>query len=246
MQRPLFLGPFHPQNILADLISDLGGLSGVSFFIFLLALIGLTITWKRKKFNLAYLFLPLLIPVYTLSTQTIFFISIIIIFFATRGFLELLERKWALNNLKKFTIFLLILGIIFSSFTYLERVSAYEPTSANQETLAWIKFNTETDQIVYSTPENSAFIEYFAQREAFAQFSNKQKENISQQVLSSIYIQELFPLLEENEISLLYLTPKMKTNLPADQGLLFLLKNERFKLLHAHEDFEVWEFNLNE
>jgi hypothetical protein len=36
----------------------------------------------------------------------------------------------------------------------------------------------------------------------------------------------------------------MKKNLPKaeDQGLLFLLRNERFKLVHSSENSEVWLF----
>ena len=34
----------------------------------------------------------------------------------------------------------------------------------------------------------------------------------------------------------------MKEQLSEEIGLLFLLKNERFKIVHSHEDTEVWVF----
>jgi len=57
-QPEFFRGPFHVQQTLPDLISDLGGHSGMSLFLVLLAFIGVAFTWKKKNYNKWYLFLP--------------------------------------------------------------------------------------------------------------------------------------------------------------------------------------------
>ncbi len=52
-----------------------------------------------------------------------------------------------------------------------------------------------------------------------------------------------FPIFEEQKVGAVYVTPDWKEQYPADQGgLLFLLKNERFKLGYSSEGYEVWKF----
>ncbi|MBU0459328.1 MAG: hypothetical protein KKH52_00890 [Nanoarchaeota archaeon] len=241
---PLVYGPFHLQQSLADLISDFGGAAGIGFFLIILAVIGLTVTWKRKNFYLAYIFLPPLIIAYIYNTQTIFYLSILITIFAAIGFIKLLEREWLLVTLKKFTILLIILGLIFSTLTFLNRVSLNSPTADEVDVLTWINRNMPNEAIVFSSPENSYYISYFAQREPFYNLDtkNKWREEQTKQIFEAAYIQDLFPLLEKNKISLIYLTPKMKAQLSEEHGLLFLLQNERFKLFYSSEGTEVWVF----
>jgi len=243
LKTPLVYGPFHLQQHLPDLISDFGG-SGIGFFLLLLAIVGLTVTWKRKNFSLAYLFLPLLVITYLYSTQVILYLAILTTIFATVGFIKLLERDWILTTLKRFTLLIIILGLLFSTLAFLNRISTQSPTSSEQEVLSWIHHNTPPEAVVFSSPENSYYISYFAQREPFYKLhtQNKWKKEQTKQIFAAAYIQDLFPLLEKNKISLLYLTPQMKTQLGEEQGLLFLLKNERFKLFYSSEGTEVWVF----
>lgn len=246
---PVLIGPFHPQKIFPDLISDLGGLSGISIFMFILAVIGLVVTWKKKEFHITYLLLPIIILAYLFNTQTIFYLSILMVFFATVGFLKLFERHWSLVLLKKLTFFLLLLGIVFSTLTYIERMSEYLPLNADQEALTWIKENTPKETTILSYPENAYFIKYFSARTPFSQFYSDNKGSssginldLNRQIFSSVYIQELFPLLEENNVSIVYINQDMKAVLPKEQGFLFLLKNEKFKLIHSYQHSEVWAF----
>ena len=68
---------------------------------------------------------------------------------------------------------------------------------------------------------------------------------MTQNISTALYIQDLFPLLEQEYITYIYLTPAMKRQLPPEQGLRFLLKNERFKLVYSSEDTEIWFFRQN-
>ena len=60
--------------------------------------------------------------------------------------------------------------------------------------------------------------------------------------MNSTYTATTFPLLNEHLIQIVYITPQMKKAYPPEQGLLFLLKNERFKILYESEGYEVWSF----
>ncbi len=236
---PLVSGPSYQQNPLSDLLSDLGAVQGLSFFILLLFFIGLATAWKTEKYFKVYLLLPVIITEYIINTNLIFLFSLLIIFFAAIGFTNLFERKWSLETLKTFSVLLLLLGILFSTIAYSERLSSFDPSGADVEALTWIKENTPPESIVLSSPENGYFIQYFGQRQPLKTSTN----SLTTTMFNSSYISELFPLLEANNVSIIYITPKMKQSLPTDQGFIFLLKNERFKLLHSRENNEVWLFS---
>ena len=82
------------------------------------------------------------------------------------------------------------------------------------------------------------------QRKPFYSFSEKNpaKYALSQEILSSIYIQDLFPILEDQGINIIYINKNLRDRLPQDRGFLFLLKNERFKLVYSNEEAQVWSF----
>ena len=110
--------------------------------------------------------------------------------------------------------------------------------------LIWIKEYTNDEDVIFSNPEYGPYITYFTQRSPFYSLpdNNAQKAGDAATILNSTYIKDTFPILEENSVSIIYITPKMKESLPEDQGLLFLFKNEKFKLLLQREGYEIWEF----
>ncbi len=240
---PYIYGPYHAQQLLPDLISDLGRVSGISFFLIILAFIGLAVTWKSKYYQ-AYLFLPIIILAYFFNTQALFFLSLLAIFFASVGFIKLFDQKWTLLIIKQFTLLLLLLGIIFSILTYFNSLPTDPPSKQTQNALLWIEDHIDEDVIVFSLPEESYYLSYFAQREPFFKphTHNQLKANLTYSILYSNYIQEVFPILEQNGITMLYISPEMRLQLGTEQGLLFLLQNERFKMVYSTEQTEVWKF----
>lgn len=244
LNRPFLQGPFHLQAIIPDLISDLGGISGVSLFTLLLAVMGITLAWKQKQVKIIYLLLIPLIIAYTVNTTTILPLAVLMALFAAAAFLALLERTWMLENLKRFTILITVLGILFSSLTFGGRIVYKTPLNTDQNALQWIQFNPLAESVVFSTPENSYYINYFAKKDAvnYPHLKSSAQSNLTTAILKAPYITDLFPLLEQNNITVIYITPKIREQLPRDQGLLFLLKNERFKMVYSYEGSEVWTF----
>jgi len=242
LKIPFILGPFNFQMKIASLISDFGSVSGIKIFTLALALIGLTTTWKKKNFYIFYLFLPLALGAYLLNSQAIFHLSLLTSFFAATGIIKLFQRDWNLISLKKFTFLLLVLGLLFSTITYLDRVKENGPTAGDIESLYWVQQNIPQEGKVLSLPENTFIINYFSGRETLFKQKDSSSLDLTYKALASLYITELFPILEEHNISIIYVNKYMKEILPKEQGLLFLLKNERFKLVHSNEDSEVWVF----
>ncbi len=242
--QPFILGPFLAHRPAADFISDLGGASGMSFSLFLLALIGIPLTFKRKRFLFGYVFLPLLIPIYLYSSQAIFYLSLLLALFAAASFQEIVESRWILSTLKQFTLLLIVLTLLFSTITYLERITVMGPTAADATALSWIPQHKNREGVVFSTLEESYYIKYFAQREPFYLLPGdyETKERRGQEISNSTYISTTFPLLERHNVSIIYITSRMRGDLPEDQGLLFVLKNDRFKMIYSYEGYEVWVF----
>ena len=244
LKLPFILGPFHIQKIVPDLISDFGGVSGMGLFAFLLAFISIIVSGKKKSFLLSLPLTMLFIAAFLLNTNTVLFVSIPIICYAAAGLKSLYEQRWMLPSLKKATLFLLILGISFSAVAYLDRLSDYSPSATDQAVLSEIK-SAQKNGAILSAPENSYYIQYFTGEKTvfnLHQGEYRKEQELAQKIFMTTYIEDLFPLLEDNNVSLIYLNPEMKENLPSDQGLVFLLQNERFKLLKASQNTEVWSF----
>ena len=244
LKSPFFLGPFTIQHKAADMISDLGSYSGVGVFVMLLAIVGIVTCWQKKNILLMLPALAIFIAAYLFNTYTLFFLSLLIIVLAAAGFVDLVEQNWKLPFLRNAVLLLLLLGISFSSVSYLDRLSEYSPTATDQKTLEWIQRNTPEDAVILSAPENSYYISYFAQRKpVFSLHQHYQQDyQLANDIFTAFYIDELFPLLEQNKVSIIYVSEEMKQALPPGQEFLFLLQNERFKLLYFTEEAEVWSF----
>ncbi|MBR9683471.1 hypothetical protein GOV03_02935 [Candidatus Woesearchaeota archaeon] len=246
LNKTFLLGPYRAQNIFIDLFSDLGGLFGFSMFIILLAITGLLITWKRKKFFLAYIVLPILLAFSIYQTSLLIYLNFFVIFLASFGFIHFLNKKWKIEIIKNIFLFLLILGILFSTLTSLIHLSELPPTSTLERNFVKINEKVAPNQTIFSHPQDSYLIEYFAKRPAFIHYHDtdfKIKKDLTDQIFESTYIKETFPLLEQTNISYIYLPPETKADLPPDRGLLFLLQNERFKRIYKRNDIELWKFD---
>lgn len=240
---PLALGPFHAEHVALDLVSDLGGLSGIGFILLLLTLIGVGILWRKKEFRVVYLLLFSTILMYLYSTETVLFLATTVVFLAVCGLIALFEQSWNLPTLKRFTFLLILLSVLFSALTYLNRIADLPPAAGDTQALLWMKENTPAEAVVFSAVENGYFIPYFAQREPFQEFHNQAATTgLAGTIMNSTYITTTFPLLEKHNIAYFYITPAMKKQFSADQGLLFLFSNERFKLVYSSQGYEVWEF----
>ena len=238
LDTPIIYDFLLPQQTLTDLITDFGGVSGISFFVIILAFIGFATTWKKKNFMNSYIFLPIVIIAFILNTQTIIYLNITLTFFATVGLIQLFDKRWNLITLKKFTLLLVILGILFSTLVFINRIPSYSPTEEALLTFQWVQENTPETAIFFSLPQESSSVKHFAQRNTIP--ANRQ---LHHQIIYSAYVSDLFPLLEQHNINHLYISPELRKILGEKHGLLFLLKNERFKLLFSHQQTEVWAFD---
>jgi hypothetical protein len=244
------------QDILRDGISDFGAISGISIFIFILAITGLFYVYKQRK--ILYISVIILIPVYLFNTHSIFLLSILLCYAAAHALARLTKRKWQINDLKTITLFILALGIIFSSITFVERASIYSPSFETLEIFEWLEnYETSSNTTVLTLAQNTYFVTYATSFSAFDHslfFPNKnniydqsiieiETKNVGSEIFSLAYQHLLFPILDEYNVKYIHIDPITKTLLTKDQGIRFLLRNENFKMIHTSENHEIWEYN---
>ena len=198
-------------------------------------------------FYKSYLFLPLFAVAYFYNNRAIFLLSLIINFFASIGFLKIFQRPWILKEIKKYTFLLIILGLLFTTISYLDRSSSSGPLAGDKEVLTWIKDNTLSDAIIFSDPVDSQPVKFFSDRPVFYLIykDRSYSERLSEEIFSATYISDYQKIASDSRISLFYITPRLREKLPSEQGLLFLLRSETFKLVHSSNGFEVWAYNGN-
>jgi len=266
--RSWFSAPELANNFWQNLFSDFGGLGGVSVFVIILAIFGLYSIWNKKETYFLYLLLLILIPSYYLNNQTIYLLCFVTAILAANYIYWLIEKRWTLTDIKNFTILLLVLGMVFSSLTYIDRVTDYPPYQETVSSLIWLEEQALDDYsseeinsiMTLSIPENNYYVEYFTSLKSFQGINYQQlepglkvkiDEHLTNQdvihgkdIFYITYPPLLFPVLVNNQVQYIYVDPDTKETFSDEQGLLFALRNERFKLIHSDESFEVWEFEL--
>ncbi|MBT3297474.1 hypothetical protein HN385_00965 [archaeon] len=275
----LFLGTnWVTESFISDLffsnfISDLGAFSGISIFVLFLALLGLFSSWKQKGSLIGYVGLTISLISYYFNNNAIIFIGLIMAYFASDFIQWVIDRKWSLNEAKNFTLLLIFLGLLFSSVSYVERLSDYSPYQENLDTISWLEdyfsnennltensLDYETNGVVLlSSPENSQYISALSSFSTFPDISDLENHDLDlwhkvnmqlerdsyiegKEVFSLTYPSVLFPLLEEYNVKYIYVDPQLRVEFYNKKGLLFALRNERFKLIHSQNEHEIWEF----
>lgn len=242
LQEQFVTGPFHEQRIIADVVSDLGGQSGIGFTLILLAVFGMGIAWRYSHYRWWYLLLLILIPIYIYNTQFIFYLALLLLLFASVGCKILFGAVWNQKTLKLFTMLVVILSICFSTVSYMQRMPIMGPSADDVAALTWMRENVDHDKTVFALPSKGYYIRYFSHHQPLIE-PHVQPTVMLNTLLNSSYIATTFPILEKEHVGAIYVTPTFKAEYPADQGgLLFLLKNERFKLGYSSGEYEVWVF----
>ena len=249
--QTFFLQPAGLDRHLAmEFVSDLGGLIGFGGFFLLLSLLGLVMTWKKKRvYYLGYLLVIFLIVAFVfLNAYSNIYLNFILAILAGQGLIWLWKRPWKFNFIKKFSILILVLGIIFSTVSYINRLAVELPDEEIKESLVWLKNKTKPGEIIFSHPGKSFWIEYFAERPAYFDFFSPDPQiqfNQTQAIFYSRDIKTTVAWMEENKISYVWIDRTMRQGQvwsEKDEGLLFLLSDQRFQRRYKENEIEIWKF----
>jgi len=240
------------EGILQSSISDIGALAGIGIFNILLAFIGFSLIWRKKK-EYIFIFLPLLVMLISLFylRTVVIYLSFVLAVFAGYAFTRIKNMDWEIKIIKRLTILLIICGLAFSTISYLNRVSNMQPDKEVIKSLDWLKHYSEPNEIVFSHYSKGFWINAVAERpvvinKMFEYFPNaKEKFNDSLEIFYSRNLKNTKSLLEKYNIKYIWIDNEMKQGLiweKEQQGLLFLFRNnETFNNIYNNQGIEIWE-----
>ncbi len=230
------------------------GDSGFSVFGLLLAGLGFLVSWKAKKPMLPlYLMALFLGAAYLIfRTQATPYLNLIRALFSGLGLAFIYETGWRVEKLKQLTITLLIIGLVFSAYSFESRLITSPPTREMAEGLKFLQEEAFTTDKVLSHHSNGYFIEYFARLPVVLDSNFIQtpdfaaRLNISETIFSSRNLKTTSGLFRQNNIKYVYITDEMRNGQVwrrENEGLLFLFRNnETFKKIFENQDVEVWQY----
>jgi hypothetical protein len=159
--------------------------------------------------------------------------------------------NWESPTIKVLTTFILILGILFSSVSYITYLNNAQPSKELVHSLSSIKDITSADGIIFSHYSNGAYINSISERKNFMDYQTDyapdlyERYNATQKLFSSRNINTTIDLLKDNNIKYIMITKDMKQGLvwtSEDQGMLFLLRYyQEFKPMYSDNNVELWQ-----
>jgi len=240
---------FEEKNLLQDNIVGIGALLGFNIFTIILAMIGLVRSWKSKHiFASLYIILILLFSAsYYINSQFKIILNIMICLYAGLGMIAIVRMQWEQKLIRNLTIIILVLGIVFSSLSYVQRLSFMDPDLDLIDNLVWLRENSRTNEVVLSHYKNGYWIEYFSGRPASVK-SNSEFESYNETLLLFKMRNEENALELMNRYDIKYIFVDRKTlDLMMDEnnriGLGFLMDNSAdFEKVKDGEEIDIWKY----
>ncbi len=240
------------ESSLNSFVADFGARSGFSVFYIILACMGLVYSWKEKeKYVLLYVLTLLSIPAILVQPQLMIYALFILAYFVGLALIQLRQTKWQFPSVQKMTFLIIILGLLFSSVSYANRLKSSHPSEELVHSLEFLKENSPPDAKVLSHESLGPFIESLAHRpvlldEADDKAALQAKLKSADTIFQSRSEETVRALLVTKDIRFILITDRMKEGLvweAPDQGLLFLLRDsETFKNVYSTSSIEIWEF----
>ncbi len=245
---------FSPNlNIVSNLSSDLGGIIGFGIFSIALAIYGVAAHWKNKSSFLAFFFLSILLMLSLFFAGNVanMYLSFFVAVAAGIGFVRLCEMPWSVRTVKNLTLLIVICGLLFSSVSYLSRLSSMEPNPDIVDALVWLGDNTFKDRFVLSHYDEGFRISTIARNPVIvdslqtAEYDQKFLYKVQDSIFYSRKLKDVKPLFQVYNIQYIFVTPEMRSGLvwsKPDEGLLFLFTSKStFKKVYDKKGVEIWE-----
>ncbi|MBL7050834.1 hypothetical protein ISS04_01580 [Candidatus Woesearchaeota archaeon] len=237
-------------NLFNMFISDFGASMAFGIFTLFLSFIGFASIKKNHQDIIFYLLAILMIIISYHIPYLRIYLNLITSFLTASAIFLLLKRKWELKLIKTLTILVMMCGLIFSTTSYINRISHSDPDNEITLSLEWL--NNQPKGVVFSHYSKGLWIESIANKptvmdELFDYAPNvEQRYNHSHIIFNSRNIKTTTELLDKYNVRYIWLDKKMKTGQvweKENQGLLFLLKNsERFKRAYHLGEVEIWTY----
>jgi len=228
---------------LRNVSSEVGSLVAVGIFLYVLAGVGFAYAWKRNKIPLLVL-LGCIIGSLFLA-DLVFIVLPMLLFLATKGLFKVAGQHWKVDFLKQATLFALLLGVLFSSISYEDRILDEIPGKDFLAAMDWVDKELEASAVILTSPERGSIVEVYGQRRVVFNHHFNDRETFD--VLFHSYdLAGVLSLLEAYDVSHIIVDEEMKKHSVWErdnQELLFLLTDDRyFALEYADAGIEIFSF----
>jgi hypothetical protein len=242
---------FYPEIAYNEpgIISGIGALNGVSAFFAILVVTGIIQHWKENKQTI-FMSLVLAACAVFYSSALNFALPVLSVLAGT-GFSALLDQKWSAPYLKKMTLFIFILGILFSLISYNTAILKEQPT---EEMIKGYEFMNGLPKGVILTHASRGALAGTLSRMPSLLDENpygiknyEEKKSDSEKIFHTYELKNAAALLRKNEVKYIAIDSEMKTGLvweKENQELLYLLgAKEYFKKIYSNSQIEIWLFD---
>lgn len=244
---------FEQHNPLFKIFSDFGSRFGISIFIIFLAFFGLKDLWKEKyTHSRLYAALAIIILLTIIKASFIIYATFLLALLAALGILYLLNTRWESKTIQDLTIFILILGLLFSAASFLNNYKSAQPSPEIIESLQFLSQLSSPDDIILSHYTYGIWLNSISLRKnvmdektLFAPEINERFQD-TEEIFQSRNLERTQTLLKKYQISYIYITPEMKQGMvwqSEEQGLLFVLKfsKDEFTRIYHQNGIEIWK-----
>jgi hypothetical protein len=240
-------------NVVGNLFSDLGGVIGFGIFSIILAVYGVVSNWKNKNSFICYFMLSLLliISLFFVGNIANMYIMFFVAIAAGIGFVRLYEFQWNAVVVKNLTLLILVCGLLFSTASYLTRMSSMEPDIPAVDSLRWLGSNTFKDGFVLSHYDNGYLISTLARNPVLTDsfetsgYDQRFLYKVQDSLFHNRKLKETKQMFEVYNIKYIYVTPEMKSGQVwrrPDEGLLHLFTSKStFQNVYDKDGYEIWE-----
>ncbi len=240
-------------NIIRESISDLGGKIGFGIFYIILAVIGFFASWKKKYAHAGIYIIgaALLLGYPFFSNAAFMYLNFLAAYFVGIGLARLQGIRWEFIIIRNLTFLIIICGLLFSSISYLDRLSNAPITKEVADGLEWLDDHSLGDEIVLSHYSHGYAIEHVAKRKVvldslFSSLPDAKQRLLDMETLFyTVNLEEAEGILDRYGVDYIFIDREMKERLvwdEPDQGLLYLLQNsETFKNVYATDEVEIWK-----
>ncbi len=242
---------YREEVVANSFISDLGGEFGIGVFSIIPLIFGLKAMWREKyKHSLLYLLLIILILLSFYYLEALFYLNFFVAVIAAFGINDILNIKWESSLIKRFTLLIVGLGLIFSGLSFVNVLSDMNP---NDEVfaLSYLREDSEPDDTVFSHYSRGNWISGIAERNNLmdSNFVNapdlEERINDSNEIFYSRESDRISELLSKYSVDYVFIDSDLKKRLwkTEEEGLLLSFKyDRRFKIVYETDNVEIWKF----
>jgi hypothetical protein len=230
-------------------VFEFGSFMGVSLFLFILAFVGVLVNWDKKYDNLFGFFSICFLFVFSLfREENLVFLIFFVVLLATVGLLQLMKRKWTSKSFRKATLFIIIFGLLFASFSTIDKTLDVSPNDAMMQGLNFLE--DQPQGVVFSHYSRGVWFNSIGHRSVvdehflFVEDAQDRFEDMNTLLYSRDFEVSL-EIIEEYNIDYIWIDEEIYEDIWEydTQGLLFITQYSKdFNKIYDKKGVEVWKF----